>query len=81
MKPLPPTKPPEKLPLTYDVGIVSSLEGADRMHSVVVTERQGDNVLRRKVRVQEPDINLALDELNRCAMRIFLFREGPEMVG
>jgi hypothetical protein len=80
VKPLPPTKPLEKLPLTYNVGIVTSLDGIDRMHSVVLTEMQGAEVKRRKVLVQEPDINLALDELNRTAMRVFLFSEGAELV-
>lgn len=80
MKPLPPIKPQEKLPFTYHLTVLPDPDRSG-MHSVVLTKMQGNEVLKRAVvppSVQSLD--LALDEFNRIAMRVFYFGEGEEFL-
>ncbi len=78
MKPLPPVKPTEKLPVTHHLTIVPSPEKGDRYFAVVATEMQGDQVLRRRVVATEENKSWALDEFCRVATRIFHFGEAQE---
>jgi hypothetical protein len=78
MKPLPPVKPTEKLPLTHHLTIVTSPDRSDRFRSVIGTEMQGDRVVRRRVLYSGESLNEVLDELNRLAVRFFYFNEGRE---
>ena len=80
MKPLPPIKPTEKLPLTYHLTLVKTPEKGERFQSVILTEMQGDIVKRRKVAFSTESLTEALDELNRLATRAFWFHEGKELM-
>jgi hypothetical protein len=77
VKPLPPVKPQEKLPLTYHLTIVKDPEKGSRVISVVGTTMQGDEVVARKVFGSFEDKQEAMDELNRKALKAFYF-EDPD---
>lgn len=78
MKPLPPVKPQEKLPETYNLTLIRDPDKSG-MVSVVLTKMQGDTVLKRVVVPPSVEnIDLALDEFNKTATRIFYFGEGEE---
>jgi hypothetical protein len=80
MKPLPPLKPPEKLPITYHLTVVRDPEKGSLMRSVVVMKMRGDEVLARKVLTTTEKIDEAMDDLNRAATRMFYF-DDLESVG
>lgn len=73
MRPLPPIKPQEKLPLTYHLTIVKDPDKGSRTLSVIGTTMQGDEVIARRVFYSTEDKQDALDEFNRRAVRAFYF--------
>jgi hypothetical protein len=76
MKPLPPVKPIEKLPVTFHLTLIKAPEKGTRWFAVVLTEQQGDQIKRRKVCDTIEGRDLALDEFTRVAHRVFYFNEG-----
>ena len=81
MKPLPPVKPPEKLPTTYHLSVVRDPEKGSLIRSVVAMKMRGDEVLQRKVVTSTEALDEALDELNRAATRIFYFDDAASVFG
>lgn len=79
--PLPPVKPPEKLPPTYHLTVVKDPEKGSRVRSVVGTVMRGDQILRRKVFSSYEDLQEALDELNRIATQVFYFGNAEQYFG
>jgi hypothetical protein len=77
LKPLPPTKPTEKLPVVIHLTVVKNPERGDRFFAVVATETQGDEIRRRKVVSIEEGLSQALDEFNRVSTRVYYFGENP----
>lgn len=78
MKPLPPVKPQEKLPPTFHLTLIRDPDNSG-MHSVVLTKMQGDAVLGRTVVPPSvASLDLAMDEFNKVATRVFYFGEGND---
>lgn len=51
------------------------------MHSVVLTKMQGDSILKRAVVPPSvASLDLAMDEFNKIATRIFYFGEGEDFL-
>jgi hypothetical protein len=79
MKPPPPPKPTEKLPITHHLTIVPGTD--PRTHSVVATKMQGDEVRRRVVVKTYDSAQDAIDEFCRLSYRLFYFRAPEEIFG
>lgn len=81
MRPLPPIKPEEKLPIVFHVAVVPDPEKGSHMFAIVLSKTQGDRVLARKV--LEPSVmgkDEAMDEYNKVGTRVFYFDEGEELI-
>jgi hypothetical protein len=81
MKPIPPVKPPDKLP---PVDLLTMIAPPDdpTAFTVVLTRMRGAIIVKRKV--LSPTYiskNEAFDEFQRLATRIFFFNEGEELLG
>jgi hypothetical protein len=80
LKPLPPVKPPEKLPLIHQLTLVRAPQDPD-CQVVVMTQMRGDIVIKRKV-ISEAFLskNDAMDEFMRLATRSFFFDEAEQLM-
>jgi hypothetical protein len=79
MKPLPPVKPPDRLPVTTHLTMVPAPQDPGSQ-VVVLTQMRGDIVVRRRV-VSDVYLskNEALDEFMRLATRVFYFGEADSL--
>lgn len=78
MKPLPPVKSQDKLPVTFHLAIIKDPDKSG-MHSIVLTKMRGDEVLARvAVPPASESVDAALDDFNKIATRVFYFGEGEE---
>lgn len=70
---------PKALPATYHLTVVKDPEKQSGWWNVVLMKMEGDAVLKRSViQPAEPNLDLALDALNRMATRVFYFGEAEE---
>lgn len=80
MKPLKAVPPEDKLPKTFHLSVVKDPSKGATWWSVILSEQQGEKIVRRKVMDSSDHKQLALDEFHRLAERVFYFDEGSLLI-